>query len=416
MTGKWRLLFSGVVLLVFLLGLGSGLMLDGRAGAASPVTPSAQGSNQLDEPLIQQAWNLIQQHYVDRQAVNATQLTYGAVGGMVSALGDTGHSVFLSPDMVKQEQNYTQGYFEGIGAEVETKDGQIVIVTPLDGSPAQVAGVRPGDIIVKVNGADTTGQTLAQVVSSILGPAGTQVKLTLFDPKTNQTRDATITRQRIVVPPVNWQFVPGTKVAHVRVGEFSANVVTDLQQSLTEAQRQGATAVVLDLRNDPGGLLDGAVGVASQFLRSGDVLQEKNAQGKITTVPVKADGPKTDLPMVVLVNQGTASAAEIVAGALQDAGRAKVVGETTFGTGTVLNEFRLSDGSALMLAVEEWLTPKGRTIWHQGITPDVVVTLPANATPVFPEEEKSMTPEQFQASGDTQLQRALDVLIGAVHL
>ncbi len=400
-----------MILLVFLLSLGSGTLLGWRV-AAAPATPPGQGSNQLNIPLIQQAWNLIQQHYVDRTAINSTQLTYGAVAGMVSALGDTGHTVFLSPTEVKQEQNYTQGYFEGIGAEVETKDGQIVIVTPLDGSPAQRAGVRPGDIIEKVNGKDTTGQTLEQVVSAILGPAGTQVKLTLFDPKTNQTREVTITRQRIVVPPVTWQFVPGTKIAHVRVAEVSQTVVPDLQQALAEAQKQGATGTILDLRNDPGGLLDGAVGVASQFLGTGNVLEEKDAQGKITSVPVKTNVPKTALPAVGLVNQGTASAAEIVAGALQDAGRAKVVGETTFGTGTVLNEFPLADGSALMLAVQEWLTPKGRTIWHQGITPDVVVALPANVTPVVPEAEKTLTPAQLQSSGDTQLQRAVQLLTG----
>ncbi len=413
MTNKWRLSLSAVILFVFLLGMASGTLLDRYVVAAPAVPPSGQGGNQLNIPLIQQAWNLIQQHYVDRQAVNGAQLTYGAVGGMVNALGDTGHTVFLSPTEVKQEQNYTQGYFEGIGAEVETKDGQVVIVTPLDGSPAQRAGVRPGDIIAKVNGKDTTGQTLEQVVSAILGPAGTQVKLTLFDPKTNQTREVTITRQRIVVPPVTWQFVPGTKIAHVRVAEFSQTVVTDLQQALAEAQKQGATGTILDLRNDPGGLLDGAVGVASQFLQGGNVLEEKDAQGRITPVPVKADVPKTGLPAVVLVNQGTASAAEIVAGALQDAGRAKVIGETTFGTGTVLNEFPLSDGSALMLAVQEWLTPKGRTIWHQGITPDVVVALPANVTPVVPEAEKTLTPAQLQSSGDTQLQRAVQLLTGA---
>jgi carboxyl-terminal processing protease len=165
----------------------------------------------------------------------------------------------------------------------------------------------------------------------------------------------------------------------------------------------------LDLRNDPGGLLDEAIGVASQFLKQGNVLLEKDAQGHVTPVPVKPDGQATDVPTVVLINAGTASAAEIVAGALQDAGRATVLGETSFGTGTVLNEFHLSDGSALLLATQEWLTPNGRVIWHQGITPDVPVALPRNATPLLPEAERGMTPAEVQNSGDEELLKALEL-------
>ncbi|MCA9869571.1 MAG: S41 family peptidase, partial [Anaerolineae bacterium] len=166
----------------------------------------------------------------------------------------------------------------------------------------------------------------------------------------------------------------------------------------------------LDLRNNPGGLLDEAIGVASQFLSSGNVLQEQDAQGAVQDVPVRSGGIATDLPIVVLVNQGTASASEIVAGALQDDGRAQVLGETTFGTGTVLNEYNLSDGSALLLATEQWLTPKGRVIWHQGIEPDVIVSLPDGATSLYPGVEAEMTPEELQSSTDTQLLNALKLL------
>ena len=209
---------------------------------------------------------------------------------------------------------------------------------------------------------------------------------------------------------MTWQQLPGTTIAHLRITAFSQGISQELQKALTDIRKQGMTAVVLDLRNDPGGLLDEAVNTASQFLSSGNVLEEKNAQGRITPVPVKPKGMATDLPMVVLINGGTASAAEITAGALQDAHRATLVGETTFGTGTVLNEFQLSDGSALLLATEEWLTPAGCVIWHKGIAPDVTVSLPANTAPLIPEAERGMTTDQLHASGDEQLLRAIDVL------
>jgi carboxyl-terminal processing protease len=206
--------------------------------------------------------------------------------------------------------------------------------------------------------------------------------------------------------------IPGTQVADLHIAGFSNGVTNDLKKAIQEVKAAGAKSVVLDLRNNPGGLLDEAIGVSSQFLSSGYVMQEKDAQGKVTKIPVRAGGGLTDLPMVVLINQGTASAAEIVSGAIQDAGRAKLLGETTFGTGTVLNQFSLSDQSALLLATGEWLTPKGRVIWHQGIAPDVTVTLPANVIPLDPAAVREMDAAKLQASQDTQLLKALDLLGG----
>ena len=244
-------------------------------------------------------------------------------------------------------------------------NGQVVIVAPIDGSPAQAAGVKAGDIIVKVDGVDLTGMSLSDVVSKVLGPAGTKVTITLQDPKTGAIRDVTITRAKINVKNVTWIMLPGTTIADVRIAGFSQGVTNDLRTALKQIQAQGATGIVLDLRNDPGGLLDEAIGVTSQFLGSGNVLLVKDAQGQEQAIPVRSGGLAVNIPMVVLVNQGTASAAEIVSGALQDAHRATVIGETTFGTGTVLNGFSLSDGSQILLATEEWLTPNGRVIWHK---------------------------------------------------
>jgi carboxyl-terminal processing protease len=283
----------------------------------------------------------------------------------------------------------------------------------LDNSPAQQAGLQPGDVILKVNGEDVSERPLFQVVQHILGPAGTTVTLTILTPSTGNTRDVTITRAKITVRNVTWQQVPGTTIADVRIAEFSKGVSQDLQQALTEIKNQKLTGIILDLRNDPGGLLDEATGVVSEFVANGNVLEEQDATGKITPVPVEHKYPVIELPMAVLINQGSASAAEITAGALQDDGRATLIGDTTFGTGTVLNDFNLPDGSALLLAVQEWLTPKGRVIWHHGITPDDQVSLPANAHPLLPEAERSMTPDQVKASDDQQLLHALELLNSA---
>jgi len=360
--------------------------------------------------LMTQAWNIIKRNYADRSVTDNQTLTYGAISGMVDALGDTSHSRFLSPQMVKEENNFIQGQFEGIGALMQLKDTHIVVLAPYDGSPAQKAGLKPGDILLKVNGEDITGQTLSQVVGKVLGPAGTTVTLTIADPVTGETRDLTITRARIDLKNVTYHMLPGTTIGHLRIAAFSQGVTKEVASALQDLQQQGATGLVLDLRRNPGGVLDESVGVASQFLKSGNVLLEKDANGNIKPVPVIDGGVATDLPMVVLIDQGTASASEIVAGALQDGQRAKLIGEKTFGTGTVLLQFPLSDGSSILLATKQWLTPSGQVIWHQGINPTEIVSLPANIGNLLPETEKTMTPQQLKDSQDTQLLRAIQLL------
>jgi carboxyl-terminal processing protease len=415
MRGKVIVLLIGMVILAGASFTG-GVVYDQLVLQANTQKVVVPPGTTKDFQLLVDAWNTIQQNYVDRSAIQDTPLTYGAISGMVNALGDTGHSRFESPQVLSEETAALSGTFEGIGAEVEMKNGNVVIVTPYEGSPAQKAGVKPGDIIVKVDGVDVTGMSLDSVVQRILGPAGTQVTITLADPNTKELRTLTITRAKISIHNVTWTMIPGTTIADIHIAGFSAGVTTQVKQALQAIQAQGATGLVLDLRDNPGGYLDEAIGVTSQFLKSGSVLEEKNAQGKITQVPVQPGGIATSIPMVVLINQGTASAAEIVSGALQDYNRATLIGETTFGTGTVLNTFTLPDQSALLLATQEWLTPKGRAIWHQGISPDQALTLPANAQPVFPEMMAQMTGAQLDASQDTQLLQAIKVLSATVSV
>ncbi|MGH8747265.1 MAG: S41 family peptidase, partial [Burkholderiales bacterium] len=346
----------------------------------------------LDFGLIAQAENLIVQHYVERSAIQPRRMTYAAIASMVDSLGDIGHSAFLTPQMVRESKEELQGRFPGIGAEVRMRDKQVVVVAPLDGSPAQKAGLQTGDIIFRVNGRDVAGQTLQQVVRSIRGPAGTKVVLAIRDPASDQARSVELVRAVIHQQRVSWRFVPGTRIADLRIAAFSEGTAKSLQRAVAALRAAHANAVVLDLRDNPGGLLAQAVDVASEFLPGGNVLLEKDSRGKLQPVPVKAEQNRLELPMVVLVNGGTASAAEIVSGALQDAKRAQVVGQKTFGTGTVLEEFGLRGGSALMLAIREWLTPDGHTIWHKGIEPDVKVALAAGAAPVFPQALAALDP------------------------
>jgi len=397
-----------VVSVCILLGLGvpaSCHLLNSKPSESIPADAKP------DFQLIAEAWNTIVRVYVDRAAVKPKQMTYGAISGMVDSLGDTAHSRFLTPEMVKQERNMTRGELEGIGAELQMKNNQIVIVTPMDDSPAQRAGLRPGDIILKVNGEDVGGLPLEQVVPRILGPPGTSVRLTILNPSSGRTSEIAIIRARVLIRSVTWHRLPGTSVVHFRIASFSKGVSKDVRKALTDIEQNGTTGIILDLRNNPGGLFDQAVSTASQFLASGNVVLERNAIGKIRPIPVEPGGLALTLPLVALINAGTASGAEIVAGALKDANRAALVGEKTFGTGTVLQEFPLTDGSALMLAIEEWLTPEGHVIWHRGITPNVVVSLPPDVTPLIPGREKGMTVTELRASGDEQLLRAIDLLV-----
>lgn len=409
-----RLISIGVgvfLALAVMLGVSIDVIAPRLSPSDSVVRRDLPATVKKDFLLMAEAWDIIQRHYVDRAALQPKELTYGAIGGMVDALGDTGHSTFLTPKMIAQEHDFQKNKLEGIGAEVRMKSGHVVIVAPLDNSPALRAGLRPGDIILKVNQENISQLPLPQVVEHIKGPPGTSVTLTIMTPATGRTQDITLVRQAIKLDNVTWLRLPDTTIAHVRIGGFSQDVAKHLSKVLQSVKGEHLTGIILDLRNNPGGILGEVIPAASQFLTGGNVLLVKDEKGRVTPVPVVRGGALPRLPMVVLVNGGTASAAEIMAGALKDAHRATLVGETTFGTGTVLKQFNLSDGSALLLAIEEWLTPGGQTIWHKGIAPDVVVSLPPEAVPTFPLAERGMNSSELHSGGDAQLLRALELLV-----
>ncbi len=395
--------------LVMLTGtaFGAGLFVGG-ANLSPCITRTAEQPAQSD--VFWEAWNLVQRNFVDRTALDATQLTHGAIRGMVDALGDTGHTSYLTPEQREARLTSIQGRFTGIGAQLGEEQGFPIIVAPFDGSPAQKAGIKPGDVIVAVNGEEVTGLTLTEIAEKVRGPADSQVTLTLFRQEENRSLEITVTRGEITIPAVSWAMVPETQVAVIRLSQFSAQAKDEIVAAVAGAKAAGATGLVVDVRNNPGGLLDQAISVTSQFLPEGNVLLEEDAEGNRTAYPVEAGGQATDLPLVVLVNPGTASSSEIFAGAVQDQERGQVVGETTFGTGTVLQPYTLQDGSELLLGVKQWLTPNGRLIRNQGVQPDEVVELPLGSDLLTPLVFRDMSLEEIRTSQDTQLQKALELL------
>jgi carboxyl-terminal processing protease len=403
-----------VIRLVIVLAILAGGFSAGIAWDRSILIPTASALEITTPPpgfgIFWEAWSFVQDHYVDRTALDTTRLTYGAIQGMLAALNDEGHTRFLTPAALKAEQDSLSGQLEGIGAVLGVRNGLPTVVAPIAGSPAQKAGIRPGDVIVKVDGKSVSSLSLDEVVRLVRGPEGTTVNLTINHRGETGLIEVSIVRAKLIVPNVTWAMLPGTKTGHVLISQFGERTSDELIKAIGQMKSAGATAIILDLRNNPGGLLNEAVGVASQFLREGTVLLEENAQGQRRPANVRRGGTALDIPMVVLVNEGSASASEIVAGAMQDHRRATLIGQTTIGTGTVLSTFNLSDGSAILLGIAQWLTPNGRQIWHNGIVPDIAVALPAAATPLLPEAQQGFTVQQLKDSGDTQLLRAMEEL------
>ncbi len=315
------------------------------------------------------------------------KLLDGAKAGLVAAAGDP-YTVYLTAGEAKELDDDLNGTLSGIGAELGQKDGQLIIVAPLEGSPAQSAGLRPGDEVIAIDGKDTQGLTVDQAVTKIRGTAGSSVKLKLA--RGLKVFDVTIKRQIIMVPSVKWSMKGG--VGYIQVTRFADDTGTKLDQAATELRAKGATKFLLDLRNDPGGYLDAAVQVASQFLPAGKVVVSERHAGKTEKVlKAQAGGKLIGAQLLVMINGGSASASEIVAGALQDQGAAKLVGEKSFGKGSVQDIINLDGGSELKVTIAHWFTPKGRGIDHLGIKPDVEIKQPDNKNSlVDPQLERTL--------------------------
>lgn len=376
---------------------------------AGTTTPRPSGAP-VDLGLVDEAWRVIHDNYVDPGSLSDQELVYGAIRGMTDSVGDEGHTSFMTADEAKASDQSLSGTFVGIGIQVSEADaGGVQITTVFPDTPAERAGLQRGDRIVAVDGTSTVDETVEQVVTRVRGPEGEDVTLTIARGDAPDF-EVTITRRQFDLPLVSWAMVPGTKVAMIRLDQFATGATDALKSALEAAKGDGATGIVFDLRANPGGYVNEAVGVASQFLSDGIVYQSYDRSGERQDAKVEPGGVATDIPLVVLANGDTASSAEIVSGAIQDAGRGEVVGEKTFGTGTVLGRFDLSDGSVLRIGVERWLTRAGRPIWHEGLEPDVEVPLAADAQPTVPDSLRDMTAAEFRSSADAQLKRAVELL------
>jgi carboxyl-terminal processing protease len=382
----------------------------GQPGAAATQPPDAPS----DFALFWQALNLIRQDYVGRSDLTDQQLTYGAIRGLVEALGDTGHTVFLTPEQVQSEQDALNGSVVGIGVLIGQRGDAIVALSVVDGGPAQVAGMRAGDQLTAVDGQSVSGLGPDEVASRVRGPAGTTVTVTVLRPSTGETLDFRMVRSAIKFPSASWAMVPGTDIAVLRLIEFSTGSADELAAARDQAIAAGAHSLILDLRGNPGGYVDQAVNVASLFLHDKTVFIRELADGERIPVMTNDAIKSTDLPLAVLIDENTASSAEITAGALESAGRAAAIGQTTFGTGTILGSFPLADGSAIRLAIERWLTPDGQLIFGHGITPTIPVALAPNEVPLEPAELAQAAPQDVTSLPDSQLVDAIEYLSGTL--
>jgi carboxyl-terminal processing protease len=319
--------------------------------------------------------NQVQKHYVDE--TKPKDLIQGAIRGMLSTLDP--HSAYMTPEMYKEMQVETKGEFGGVGIQIGVKDNRLAVIAPIEGTPAHRAGIKAGDFIIKVNDDTTKDLTLMDAVQKMRGPKGSKVNLTIQRDGTPDPLVFTLVRDTIKIESVKAKVIDN--LGYLRLTQFQEATGRDLGKAIRQFREQKVQGAILDLRNNPGGLLTAAVDVSEQFLPSGKlIVYTKSREGKKDEWFAKSKDQMEDLPVIILVNEGSASASEIVAGALQDWGRAVIVGTTSFGKGSVQTILALGDGSGLRLTTAKYYTPKGRSIQSTGITPDIVVKVPAPAT------------------------------------
>ena len=418
---KIRSFIVSVAILFLVAGFGYKLgerrALPGATILLKPFRNVEQPANQafVDFSLFWDVWGRIERYYIDASNIDTQKMIWGAISGAVNSLEDP-YTVFLPPKENKEFKEDLGGAFEGIGAQLGLQEGRIIIIAPLKGTPAERAGLKPFDWVLKVDGEETTNWTITQAVTKIRGAKGTSVKLTILHEKAEKPEEVTIIRDGILIPSVEYWIKPintiteisgatssaklrTEQIAYLKLSRFGdrtneewLKAVADISQSW---KIQGMEGLILDLRNNPGGYLDGSVFIASEFLKSGLVVTQTNSDGTKQEYQVDRKGQLFDIPLVVLINKGSASASEIVAGALRDYNRAKIVGETSFGKGSVQTPQELTGGASVHITTGKWLLPKGDWINKKGIAPDVLVGMNGGT----------------EATSDAQLAKAIEVLL-----
>lgn len=340
-----------------------------------------------------QSWDLVHDLYID-QPVDNELMMQGAIKGMMESLGDQ-HSSYMDPDQYRQANLPLEGSYEGIGAWVDGTGEYLTIVSPMPDSPAEKAGLLPGDQIIAIDGEDMTGIDGNLVIRKVLGPAGTSLTLTIYREDEGEPFDVTLERARIIVPNLEYEMLDGN-IAYIKLFSFSEIATEDFAAALEDLLEQEPDGLILDLRNNPGGERDSAVEITSQFISEGAIMYQEYGDGSRDTFEAVQGGLATDIPLVVLINEGSASGSEIVAGAIQDYERGILVGAVTFGKGSVQNWIPLADEQGMVrVTIARWLTPNGRTIHELGVVPDI---------------EIEYTEEDFLNEIDPQLNKAIELL------
>jgi carboxyl-terminal processing protease len=388
-----------ILVLAIVASFAAGLFI-GKSGKSSAENIGLAQNQELGKPeavnfsLFWDVWNKVENEYVGRSKLDAEKMLYGAISGMLRALNDP-YTLFLPPAESKKFQDDMRGDFEGIGAEIGLRKDVLTIIAPIEGTPAQRAGLQPQDIVLKINDTSTDNLNLDEAVNLIRGPKGTTVRLLVMRNDWKEPKEFAIVRDKINIPILKLE-MKDSNIAYIRLYEFTENSPDEFDKAAKQVLKSNAKGVILDLRNNPGGYLEAAVNIAGWFLKSGNVVAiEDFGNGQKTEYRSKGNGSLGDRSVIVLVNQGSASASEILAGALRDDKQSKLVGQKTFGKGSVQQLDNLANGASLKITIAKWLTPSGQSIMNEGLEPDVKVEI---------------TDDDINNGRDPQLEKALEML------
>lgn len=391
-----RYFFIGLIVAgVFLLGFSAGQSSIDPAQFAPNITDKTEGQPEsIDFSQFWRVWGALHQEYIDAGQLQSRKLVEGAIKGMVRAAGDP-YTVYLDPQESKNFADTISGSFEGIGAEIGIRDNRLTIIAPLKNTPAERAGLKAGDKVIRIDETPTTGMSLEEAVSRIKGPKGTKVVLTVERNGLEDVKKIEIIRDKINIPVLDWQLKQNNEVVYLQIFTFTENVTGRFRRAADEILKTGTDKLILDLRNNAGGVLQGAIEVAGWFVPEGKTVVIERQGEQETAHPSPGPGSFADWQVVIIVNEGSASASEILAGALQEQIGAQLVGAKTFGKGSVQTLRRFVDRSTLKVTVARWLTPQGKLIEGEGIEPDIKI---------------EMEPDKINTKEDVQLQQAIKLI------
>ena len=369
------------------------MLMMGNVGSGKLINDPKE---EVDITLLWSVWRILSQNYIDQEKMEVTPMLHGAVSGLVNAIGDP-YTTFMPPKENKEFRQSLDGKLQGIGAELMYRHDQIVVVAPLKGSPAEEAGLMPEDIIIKVDEEDITGYTLSEAVEIIRGPKGTEVLLTIERGEEKESLEISIVRDDIKVPSTEWEVkeYDGKTIGYIGLNRFGNTTGKEVTEAVEDLLDKEVSGLIFDVRYNGGGYLDKAVSLSSMFLKKGKVVSVARRDGEPTHHYVTGRPIAPTIPLVILINEGSASASEILAGALQDASRATVIGKKSFGKGTVQEVYDLPGGTSLRVTTAKWLTPNGIDLGKEGVVPDI---------------EVERTQEDIEAGEDPQLDAALELL------